>query len=81
MTIDPGTSYEGNKVYVSDSAGKPKPRFEGKSELQFSRQLDHFSQAILANTPICTPGEMGLRDVTIIEALYESAKTGRWVTL
>jgi predicted dehydrogenase len=81
ITIDPGTAYEGNKVYTSDNAGKLKPFYEGKSELQFSRQLDHFSQAILANTPIRTPGEMGLRDVAIIEALYESAKTNQWIKL
>jgi predicted dehydrogenase len=49
---------------------------------QQARQLDDFALRVInkdPNTPV--PGEMGLRDVRIIQAVYESAATGRRVEL
>jgi hypothetical protein len=43
---------------------------------QFAAQLDGFSQAARGNTPHLTPGEMGLRDIRLIEAMYRSADAG-----
>ena len=40
---------------------------------QFAAQVDAFSRAARANTPHLTPGEMGLRDMRLIEAIYRSA--------
>jgi len=44
--------------------------------MQFQNQLDAFSLAARANTPHKTPGEMGLRDIRLIEAMYKSADNG-----
>jgi predicted dehydrogenase len=53
----------------------------GDPSVQFVGQLDHFADAVRDNTPIRTPGEMGLRDLRLIEAIYASAQTGRTVNL
>ncbi|KPC50715.1 Gfo/Idh/MocA family protein [Amantichitinum ursilacus] len=44
---------------------------------QFALELDHMAQCVLQNLTPHTPGEEGLRDQQIIEALYESARTHR----
>lgn len=43
--------------------------------------MDYFSDCILKNTQPYTSGEVGLQDQIIIEAIYESAKTGKAVSL
>ena len=49
--------------------------------MQFAGQLDNLVDAVRDGTPIRTPGEMGLRDVRLMEAIYASAKAGRTVRL
>lgn len=44
-------------------------------------QMDDFTRCILTNTPSKVPGEMGLRDMKVLMAIYESARTGNKVTL
>ena len=53
----------------------------GNPQVQFAGQLDHFADAIRDNIAIQTPGEMGLRDLRIIEAIYAAASSGRTVKL
>ena len=45
------------------------------------RQLDQFADAIRDGAQIRTPGEMGLRDLRLIEAIYASAAAGQMVRL
>ena len=42
--------------------------------------MDDFADCIINNQPTSVPGEMGLRDVRTMMALYESARTGRTVS-
>ena len=44
-------------------------------------QLDDFAICIKNNEPSRVPGEMGLRDMDIIEAIYKSADTGEKIPL
>lgn len=44
---------------------------------QQAAQIDGMAEAILAGRPSPTPGEMGRRDMAIVEAIYESVKTGK----
>lgn len=44
-------------------------------------QMDDFAICLKNNEESRIPGEMGLRDVQIIEAIYESAKTGKKIKL
>jgi len=43
--------------------------------------MDHFSDCVLEDKRPWTPGEEGLQDQKIMEAIYESAKTGKPVKL
>ena len=42
-------------------------------------QMDDDSLAIINGTPFVCPGEMGKRDIQIIEAIFKSARTGQSV--
>ncbi len=46
---------------------------------QQAAQLDDFAQCVLQNKPTRVPGEMGLRDVQLLEAIYRAAETGQSV--
>ena len=48
---------------------------------QFAAEMDNFAQCILTNQPTPVPGEEGLRDIRIMMAIYEAARTGRTVEL
>ena len=54
-------------------------RYTEKS--QFARELDHFSTCIQQDKDPHTPGEEGLQDQRIMEALYRSAREGKPVKL
>jgi predicted dehydrogenase len=49
--------------------------------MQFAREIDHMSMCVMRNQVPHTPGEEGLQDQRIMEAIYESARTGRAVAL
>ena len=71
-------------VYGQSAGGKPnekrlvvnKKEIEAKNTLQLGVMLDAFARSITDKTSFLCPGEMGLRDVRIIEAIYASAKRG-----
>lgn len=48
---------------------------------QFAAELLYFSDCIRKNRAPEPSGEEGLRDVSIIQALYQSAETGKAVTM
>jgi glucose-fructose oxidoreductase len=48
---------------------------------QQARQMDNDALAILQNQPVLVPGEEGLRDIVVLEAIYKSAKTGKRVLI
>ena len=48
---------------------------------QQAKQMDGISLSIKNNKASIVPGEMGRRDVKIIEAIYEAMRTGKKITL
>ncbi len=54
-----------------------EPNLEAKD--QFAAEMDHMAQCVLGNRQPHTPGEEGLQDGHLMEAIYESARTGRAV--
>lgn len=48
---------------------------------QQAKQMDDDAQAILQKKPMQVPGEEGLRDIRIVEAIYKSAGSGQRVSL
>jgi glucose-fructose oxidoreductase len=76
LIMDPATTYYANNLVME---GGSQPRRElgaGDPGTQFAAQLDGFSDAARANRAHLTPGEMGLRDIRLIEAMYASADNG-----
>jgi predicted dehydrogenase len=79
LMMDPATSYAGQKMRLEGRNGRELT--PGNPDVQFARQLDHFTDAIRDGSAIKTPGEMGLRDLRLIEAIYASARSGQTVNL
>jgi predicted dehydrogenase len=73
--MKPATTYDYNHISVEGS-GPTHEVGAGHPLTQFPDQVDAFSLAARANTPHRTPGEMGLRDIRLIEAMYRSADNG-----
>lgn len=49
--------------------------------MQQAMQMDNDALSILEDKPVLVPGEEGLRDIRIVEAILRSAETGQKVTL
>lgn len=81
--LDPAFDYVNLKMESSQAQGKlevkQNPSMTPKN--QFAQEMDHFSQCILEDKQPFTPGEEGLQDQRIMEAIYESARTGKPVQL
>ena len=79
--ISPSYGYHGNHLKWSHLEGEREteivPQIEEKD--QFALEMDHFAECILESKTPHTPGEEGLKDHRIMEAIYESARTGRMV--
>jgi predicted dehydrogenase len=48
---------------------------------QYTLQGDALSRAILDNAPVPTPLEDAVANMRVIDAIYQSAREGRWVEL
>jgi predicted dehydrogenase len=76
IEMQQATTYDDNNL-VMDGGNLPRRQIgTGNPMTQFAAQLDGFSEAARANRPHLTPGEMGLRDIRLIEAMYRSADAG-----
>ena len=81
-TLSPATAYHDNRLTVSLWDGTERQvGVDEQSDVQFHREMDHLSEAVMNGTAVRTPGEMGLRDLRLIEAIYEAARRGTWVEL
>lgn len=49
--------------------------------MQQAMQMDNDALSILENKPVLVPGEEGLRDIRIVEAILKSAETGEKVSI
>ena len=74
IEMQPATTYDDNRIRLE--VGGAREFRAGDPMSQFAAQLDGFSEAARSNTPHLTPGEMGLRDMLLIEAMYKSADMG-----
>lgn len=73
IEMQPATTYYDNRGLVEGNGAPPRELGGGVPGSQFAAQVDGFSEAARANRPHRTPGEMGLRDMRLIEAMYRSA--------
>lgn len=79
--LNPAFGYTGLRLRSSQMVDEQEvvmePSIEQKD--QFATEMDHMALCVLNNTEPHTPGEEGLQDQRIIDAIYESARTGRAV--
>jgi predicted dehydrogenase len=79
LEMDPATAYSGLRMRVHRGniiEEKDLPVVD-----HFAAEMEHMSECVTQNKEPLTPGEEGLRDLTIMHALYEAANTGRTVKL
>ncbi|MGA9658249.1 MAG: Gfo/Idh/MocA family oxidoreductase [Asticcacaulis sp.] len=73
ISMDPASEYNQITTILQRDGMPPANINSGSPTVQFSAQIDAFCVAAAANKPHRTPGEMGLRDIRIIQAMYQSA--------
>ena len=79
LEMDPATAYSGLRMRVhrgNVTEEKDLPVVD-----HFAAEMEHLSDCVMQNKEPLTPGEEGLRDLTIMHALYEAANTGKTVRL
>ena len=74
--LRPMQSYSGVQGQTSDGILLNKP-----IENQQARQMDNDALAIINNTNVLVPGIEGLKDIRVVEAIFESAASGKVVEL
>ena len=74
--LDPAFNFGGLKMNTSDGRN-----FERYTSSQQATQLDSMALSIQHNLPSISSGEMGRRDIIIIDAIYEAMKTGKRVEI
>ncbi len=79
--LNPAFGYTGLRLQVARVEEgrnvKVEPSIEEKD--QFAAEMDHMAVCVQQNLVPHTPGEEGLQDQRLMEAIYESARTGRAV--
>ena len=83
IELEPATAYSGQRMWVGGERGDktqvtPPP---GPYANQWVGQLDHMSQCVKENRETIVPGEEGLRDIRIVEAVYRSAREQKRINL
>ena len=81
--LDPAFAYAGLQMRVGRRLGRADAvdtrRFAEHS--QFATEMDHFAEAIRADRTPHTPGEEGVQDHRLMEAIYQAAAGGSVVKL
>jgi len=75
--LEPATSYTGLRMRVR--RGNAIEERSLRVVDHFAAEMDHLSECVMDGKEPLTPGEEGLRDMKLIMAIYEAAKTGRTV--
>lgn len=74
--LKPFQSYSGVQGRTSDGIILPPSPLN-----QQATQMDNDALAILNKSPVLVPGEEGMKDIAIVEAIFKAAKTGKRVAL
>src|SRR5215467_6855708 len=79
LEVDPATWYDGLRMWIE--RGNTIENRNLPVVDHFAAEMDHMSDCVFENKQPLTPGEEGLRDITIIQAVYEAARSGKTVKL
>ncbi|MDP9155925.1 MAG: Gfo/Idh/MocA family oxidoreductase [Pseudomonadota bacterium] len=86
VKLDPAFSYKGIRLYVNHrSAAREDVEVSeervSEEKNQFGAEMDHMAECVLTGRTPGTPGEEGLQDQRIMEAIYRSAAENRPIML
>ena len=76
LKMEPQSAYLGNKGSMSDGTIINFP-----IKNQQAKQMDEDCTAIINGSELIAPGEEGLRDIRVVEAIYKSVATGKSVKI
>ena len=81
--LDPAYAYQGLQLETAHAEGMVEDRAHPDimPKDQFALEMDHMAGCVLDDQPPFTPGEEGLQDQRIMEAIYESAASGKPVPI
>ncbi|WP_020473882.1 Gfo/Idh/MocA family protein [Zavarzinella formosa] len=79
LTLDNAFGYRGQEMSINLGDGPKQLAITPANH--FAAEMDHFAESVLQNTPVRTPGEEGLADMRVIEAIAESVRSGKTVSL
>src|SRR6476646_9735167 len=71
--LEPATPYTGLRMYVHHDNATEERILPTRDH--FALEMDHMSACVMENKDPLTPGEEGLRDLTIMMGIYEAAKS------
>ena len=76
-------AYKGHRLTIShrDGAAEAVEERQFGAKNQFALELDHIAECILTDRKPRTPGEEGVQDHKLMEAIYRSAASGQAVAL
>jgi predicted dehydrogenase len=77
--LEPATSYTGLRMRIQHDDLIEERLLPVRDH--FALEMDHLSGCVMENKDPLTPGEEGLRDLTIMAGIYEAARTGKSVKL
>jgi predicted dehydrogenase len=77
--LEPATSYTGLRMRIRRGQELEEPDLAERNH--FALEMDHMSGCVMDNKEPLTPGEEGLRDLKIMAAIYEAARTGKTVKM
>ncbi len=83
LNMENAFAYNGLQLEQAYATGQMEHRdeIEIMEKDQFANEMDHFSDCVQRDVEPFTPGEEGLQDHLIMEAIYRSAEEGRPVKL
>lgn len=79
LCMDPATWYSGLRLWVE--RGNVIEQRDLPEVDHFASEMDYMSDCVQGNRQPLTPGEEGLRDIAVIQAIYESARSQKTMML
>ncbi len=83
ISLDGAFSYHDKQLRIARRDGRTEGVEERRiaTQNQFALEMDHMAECVLSNREPHTPGEEGVQDHRIMEAIYQSAASGQPVAL
>ena len=75
--LEPATGYSGLRLRIRKGNATEERDLPVRDH--FALEMDHMSECVMENKEPLTPGEEGLKDLRLMMAIYEAARTGRVV--